>query len=294
MKNERPFSGIWGPYRVLHLIAIISAIFATVEAQSAGSISGRVITGDGKGVPQVDVWIYPAGSGARRVAPGSTSIVATDEEGRFRFTDLSPSPYRIDVREAREYAVQSTSGIEGRRPRYFYAGDQVTITLVKGGAITGRVTTPEGEPMVRAQVSPIMVRDAEGNPVRQSIPTGWSLADDRGIYRLFGLAPGTYLVFTNGCSFYSPMPHTQQLQIYHPSSTRETATEVTVTSGGEVSGADIRFRHDFGRVVSGTITGDDAPPSSSATGGVVSTTGNTFLTNTATGVSLSGWTYRTG
>src|SRR5262249_50082954 len=150
--------------------------------------------------PQIDVSIYTVGSGPRRAG---YAPAVTDEEGNFRFAGLPPSPYRIDIREAGEYAVLSISGTGRFSGRYFYIGDHITIKLVKGGAITGKVITPNGEPLVRAQVSPIMVRDAEGNPVRQSFPRGWSLADDRGIYRLFGLAPGTYLVFTNGCSFLS-------------------------------------------------------------------------------------------
>src|SRR5262249_39924508 len=158
-----------------------------------GAITGRVITEGGKGMPQIRVSVYPAGSGARRVVPRRTASVATDEDGRFQFADLPPYPYRIDVRETREYATLSITGTERRGQRYFYIGDKVTITMVKGGAVTGKVSTPEGEPMMSAQVSPIMVRDAEGNPIRQSAPTSWSLADDRGIYRLFGLAPGRYL-----------------------------------------------------------------------------------------------------
>src|SRR5262249_55056070 len=134
---------------------------------------------------------------------------------------------------------------------------------VKGGAITGKIITPNGEPLVGAQVSPIMVRDAEDKPVRQSVIRDWTLADDRGIYRLFGLAPGTYLVFTNGCSFMSYRPYTQLIQTFHPSSTRNTAARVRVTSGGEVTGVDISFRENLGRVVSGTITGSSrsSPPS---------------------------------
>src|SRR5262249_40353672 len=161
----------------------------------------------------------------------------------------------VAFRETGEYAVKSISGTGRSRGRYVYIGDHITIKLVKGGAITGKVITSNGEPMEGAQVSPILVRDAEGDPVRQSGPIGYSLADDRGIYRLFGLAPGTYLVFTNGCGFLCQRPTTREIHAYHPSSTRNTAVRVRIASGSEVTGVDICYRENLGRVVSGMITG---------------------------------------
>jgi len=45
------------------------------------------------------------------------------------------------------------------------------------------------------------------------------------------------------------------LPTYHPSSTRDTAVEVKVAGGEEVSGIDIRRRGDRGRVISGVVRG---------------------------------------
>ncbi|HKQ72369.1 MAG TPA: hypothetical protein VJ810_01480 [Blastocatellia bacterium] len=42
---------------------------------------------------------------------------------------------------------------------------------------------------------------------------------------------------------------------YHPSSTRDTAAEVVVASGGEASGIDIRHHGEQGRVISGVVIG---------------------------------------
>jgi hypothetical protein len=42
---------------------------------------------------------------------------------------------------------------------------------------------------------------------------------------------------------------------YYPSSTRDTAAEVTVVSGGEATGIDIRYRGERGHAVSGTVSG---------------------------------------
>jgi len=138
MKSERLFSGYSLLYHWVCTIMLMSVIFVAANAQQPGSITGRVITEGGKGIPQIEVWVYPAGSGARRVVPRRTASVATDEDGRFQFADLPPYPYRIDVRETREYARLSIAGTERRGQRYFYIGDKVTITMVKGGASPAR------------------------------------------------------------------------------------------------------------------------------------------------------------
>jgi hypothetical protein len=121
-----------------------------------------------------------------------------------------------------------------------------------------------GEPLISVQVNTMMARDAEGNTVRGGGGRP-RFTDDRGVYRIYGLPPGTYVVFTRN-SFSGPYPSPYDLDspTFHPSSTRETATEVTVTSGGEVSGVDIRYRGDPGHVVSGTVTGGGGSPSLNA------------------------------
>src|SRR5262249_29783649 len=101
--------------------------------------------------------------------------------------------------------------------------------------------------------------------------------DDRGVYRIYGLSPGTYVVFTRKSFQPFPSPYDNDAPTYYPSSTRETAAEVTVTSGGEASGVDIRYRGDRGHAVSGSISFSGEPGSSSRTLMVA-------LSNTATGV----------
>jgi hypothetical protein len=49
-------------------------------------------------------------------------------------------------------------------------------------------------------------------------------------------------------------PYEGSAMTYHPSSTHDTATEVTVASGAEASGVNIQFRGGPGYVVSGTVT----------------------------------------
>jgi hypothetical protein len=67
--------------------------------------------------------------------------------------------------------------------------------MIKGGVITGRVTNATGEPLIGVRVNAVMTRGAEGNTARRAAARP-RFTDDRGFYRLYGLPPGTYVVFT--------------------------------------------------------------------------------------------------
>ncbi|HEY9429973.1 MAG TPA: carboxypeptidase-like regulatory domain-containing protein [Blastocatellia bacterium] len=131
------------------------------------------------------------------------------------------------------------------------------------GVITGRVTTLTGEPMVGVKVIALMVKDLNGDPYRRQFGERPRYTDDRGVYRLYGLRPGIYVVFTRGDVTSSPIsPYEGYAPTYHPSSPRETASEVRVTKSGEATGVDIRYRGERGHTVSGVASaGKDAPRS---------------------------------
>src|SRR5687767_7598300 len=81
------------------------------------------------------------------------------------------------------------------------------------------------------------------------------VTDDRGIYRIYGLSPGTYIVGAGGGQGYRSSqlnPYEGDVPTYAPSATRDGATEFTVRSGEDTT-ADIRYRNDPGRTVSGTV-----------------------------------------
>jgi hypothetical protein len=123
---------------------------------------------------------------------------------------------------------------------------------IYGGVITGRVTTLTGEPMVGVQVVAVLVKSLNGVPERRQSIQGRRSTDDRGVYRFYGLRPGTYVVFTRGDAVSWPIsPYKGYAPTYHPSSPRETAAEIRVTDGGEATGVDINYRGERGHNVSG-------------------------------------------
>jgi hypothetical protein len=127
--------------------------------------------------------------------------------------------------------------------------------------ITGKVTTLTGEPMVGVKVIPYFVKDLDGSPDRRQFGGRSGQTDDRGVYRLYGLRPGIYIVYTRGNVTSSPIsPYEGYAPTYHPSSPRETAVEIRVPKGREVTGVDIRFRGERGNFVSGVAPIDEAAP----------------------------------
>jgi hypothetical protein len=196
-------------------------------------------------------------------ALGTTSMgrsASTDAEGRFRVTGLEPGLYLVSG-YAPAYVFQPAE-FEGS-PTYYRIGDSVRIEMIKGGVITGTVAGGTGEPIVGVRVRALRIRDVKGKATPgPQFGMLERVTDDRGIYRIYGLAPGTYLVSAGGGQgnlSFQINPHEGDVPTYAPSSTRDGATEFTVRSGEETT-ADIRYRSDPGHTVSGTVkvTGNNA------------------------------------
>jgi hypothetical protein len=225
------------------------------KERSANAIAGRVLNESGQPMPNGTVYVTGTGKQPTRRA---TSL---EEDGRFRVDGLPRGVYNVSA-QVRGYVLASEPG---ERVSY-RPGDTVNLVVRKGGVITGTVTGPSGEPVVAVRISAIPLRDVEGRPRQRSGGEFPRYTDDRGVYRLFGLSPGFYLVVA-GSKLPGPAMLTafdEDVPTYYPSSTRDTATEVVVRSGDEVSGIDIRYRGGRGNAVSGLITGGAATGSSLA------------------------------
>ncbi len=258
-------------------LLLFSLCFATLtpEAQT-GVITGRVVTEDGSGLPGMTVTLTPVAADRRTILRGSQNRTSTDEDGNFKFTGLAPLVYSVSASSAKGYVQSPVPVSERPDSDYHRIGANVTITMIKGGAITGRVTNAMGEPLIGVQVNAAMARGAEGSADRGN-SGNLRFTDDRGVYRIYGLSPGTYVVFTRNRFHPFPSPYDKDGPTYYPSSTRETAAEVTVTGGGEASGVDIRYRGDRGHAVSGSISFSGGPIASSVSIMIA-------LANTVTGV----------
>jgi carboxypeptidase family protein len=123
-----------------------------------------------------------------------TRLAGTDDEGKFRFDALPAGSYTLSATKPGYVQTFHGSKHPGRGPGVPVAladGQQVSVTLriVPGAVITGTITDSRGNPAPNVQVAVIAVSagGTSNTPVRGS-------TDDRGMYRVFGLAPGDYLV----------------------------------------------------------------------------------------------------
>jgi hypothetical protein len=222
-----------------------------------GAITGRVLSEDGP-LPFVSITVLPASNNNRgRGGGNSFRNVTTDAEGNFKVDGLRASAWNV-IPSAQGYVVDATN--DEAAPPFYRIGEAATIRLTKGGVITGRVLNAAGEPLIAVPVSLQYVRDAQGRPASGGNTTGFFQTDDRGVYRIYGLQAGNYVVSAGRSGGGGPgggrlSPYDGDVPTYFPSATRDTAVEVSVSSGGETGGIDIQYRGDKGRAISGKITG---------------------------------------
>ncbi len=213
----------------------------------------------------------------------------TNSEGGFQVSGLDNGLYYVS---AFAPAHVSPPIDPDETPRMYRVGDSVRLDLVRGGVITGTVTNGTGEPVIGVRVRALMVKDSAGKEMKGRIAGGERPTDDRGIYRIFGLQPGTYVVFGGGSTtqYYSLNATDFDAPTYAPSSTRDTASEVQVRSGDETT-VDIRYRYEQGHSISGTVR-TTSPSGASLTlsqaGGSLSIISNAFQPPGAKGFVFNG------
>ncbi|HKG96300.1 MAG TPA: carboxypeptidase-like regulatory domain-containing protein [Pyrinomonadaceae bacterium] len=152
------------------------------------SISGKITVKD-KGVPGVTVRLHliePNSGGHTTRHRG-----VTDDEGNYRIINVPPGNYTVVIS-----APVFASADQSRPQKTVLVGKGETIenidfALVRGGVITGRVTDSDGRLLIAEEiyVSPVNKEDPQFYFGRERGRT-----DDRGIYRIFGLQPGSYRV----------------------------------------------------------------------------------------------------
>ena len=231
-----------------------------------GSIKGRVVADDGRPVVNATL-MAQAVTGPVAVRPAQV-----DSEGKFSFDDLPPAGYII-IAAAPGYIDEAMStGDPSEWPRHLI-GAQLKIRMIKGGAITGRVTNAKGDPIVGVPVRAVALNNPSWS-VTDLMGAGGAESDDRGIYRIYGLRPGEYIVNAGGAAqfgFGTPNGFDLDVPTYHPSATRDTAIPVVVRSGDETTGIDIKYFGAEGHRISGFVLGVINDATSAANGAIAIT-----------------------
>jgi hypothetical protein len=161
-----------------------------------GAIRGRIITADGRGIPQADVVLVPPANPTDR--PFAPRAIKSSYDGRFAFADLAPGKFHVFASKSGYLPV--SDGLLGgtASPSIDLAAgetrDPVDISLTRFGTMTGRILDEYGFPMMGARVQALRVRYEAGRRQLVAVNIPNRLSDDRGAYRLYGLQPGPYIV----------------------------------------------------------------------------------------------------
>ena len=232
--------------------ACSTVALAQVEASSSklGSIKGRVLS-DGQAVTNASITVSSVNS------PRHTRTVPSNDNGDFEIKSLELGMYRLEVNAAAYVSLPVDPDEQIHR-----IGDSVTVNMIKGGVITGKVSTADNDPVVAVRVRAMMIRDENGQRSQQPVQSFDRFTDDRGVYRIFGLLPGTYVVFAGGRGLWGAgaNAYDNDAPSFAPSSTRDTAEEISLARGEERT-IDIRYRGTSGHSVSGNVKAATTPDS---------------------------------
>jgi protocatechuate 3,4-dioxygenase beta subunit len=253
----------------------------TATARTRGSISVRVLDDANQPVKNATVLALNQGQSSRIAYDNSAA-----RTGKYVVSNLDPGVYRIAASAPGFVQEYDFTAPASSQPLY-RPGDSVTLRLTRGGVITGRVADADGNAVVGARVTAVRVRDMAGRSAQDNAFDPFRprerRTDDRGVYRLYGLTPGSYIVLVGGKPQFNfnarPTAYDTDAPTYYPSTTRDGAVELQVQTGQELTDIDIRYRGDKGHSVSGSIFG--APLTVGA--GQLMSGASVLLAHTATG-----------
>jgi uncharacterized GH25 family protein len=250
-------------------VALLVLYSFAASAQTPGkeptaSISGRV-TVDGKGVAGITVAATMSSSALdnRTVAKATT-----DDDGKYQLTGLGAGQFSI-MPLAKAFVI-GTSGAYRQAGQSITVGEGEAITkidfdLVRGGVITGRITDTDGRPVIGERVS-VVTKDVPDSGRPTTMFDGpRNATDDRGIYRVYGLGPGSYKVSIGqtasaGGVAVMGMGGSQYTKTFYPGVAEEAkATILEIREGTEVSNIDIVARKSGrGSSVTGRVVDADS------------------------------------
>jgi hypothetical protein len=177
---------------LVSLDAQVRDVSAPGSVAASGRVQGRVVTPGTDPRPVRRAIVTVTGDGIK-----DGRSVITDDQGAFVFDALPPGRVLLTATKAAHLPAAYGSALPGRPPVAIQlrAGEQrtdVTLVMSRAAAITGSVRMESGDPAPGVDVVAFRLPPPGQNS--HLIPTASALTDDRGIYRIFDLPPGDYVV----------------------------------------------------------------------------------------------------
>ncbi|MDQ6653779.1 MAG: hypothetical protein M3Y84_13685 [Acidobacteriota bacterium] len=205
-----------------------------------GSVSGRV-TIHGKAKAGIIVSLRNSDFGPQQ---GFLFKGTTGPDGNYRIADVPAGTYQL--RPMAPAFVVSDAGAFGSGGKTLVLAEgesvgSIDFSIVRGGVITGKVARADGRPIIeeRITVMPAEQKDQRG-------PMGYSgsfQTDDRGVYRIYGLPAGRYIVAVgqanDGFSDVNPARLSFQRLFYADVTNPNEAKVIELGEGGEATNIDI-------------------------------------------------------
>lgn len=222
-----------------------SAAAKPIQGVASGKVSGQVLSDGGHPIRGAQVYLHGTGPETQ----GVSRYGITNREGRFSFRKIAPGSYALRAMQRGYFSMQQEDGTDYVKVTVSEGQEikDLDLRLARGGAITGRLTDEDGEPLVGSRIR-VLRKNSNGDAYDI---TGVE-TDDRGVYRAFGLQEGDYLLFASIQSMEEG--HTSNSAMYYPGvRSQKEAEAIHVSPGDEVSDINFDVKEAKGLTVSGRV-----------------------------------------
>jgi hypothetical protein len=190
--------------KLLLLFALALAPWAAAQqgGQSAADesrIGGKVVDAhSGAPLARCAVEIGPTSN------QGASRSMETGEDGQFLFTGLAQGKYSLSASK-RGYLTQAYEEHDNFSTAIAVGpglnSEGLTFKVVPQAVISGVVSDEQGEPIRRAQVR--LFKDQDRMGIRSTVQVQTTMTDDRGVYELARIQPGSYYLAVSTRPWYA-------------------------------------------------------------------------------------------
>jgi len=256
-------------FRTLYRVSLITVLYSGICLAQLGPSQPQTGTREAANSTYVvqgavinSVTGEPLRAALVQIQIGQQISLLTGPDGKFHFDRVPPSQLAILVRKPGYFSEQEISQgpITNQLMQVGPGMRPVILKLTPEGAIYGRITDADGDPIQNLQVQLIQAAIVNGQKSWQQM--GSEQTKEEGEFRFFGLRPGAYYLKTGSTPFgkFKPGANSETARRGYPSnyypgkSDLDSATAITVEPANEIR-ADFSVKGEVFYRVSGSVIG---------------------------------------